>query len=249
MLSESEVQSDLILSAQHLKKSFLNRVVVKDVSITIKKGEAVGLLGPNGAGKTTCFYMMSGLIKPDKGTVKLNNYDISKLPMYQRARLGIGYLPQESSVFKTLTVEDNIKIVLEIVEKSKDKQNHIIDNLFKQFGLEHLRKTTANNLSGGERRKLEIARCLATKPDFILLDEPFAGIDPIAIYEIRYIIAKLKESGIGVLITDHNVRDTLKIVDKAYIIYDGKVLLEGEPDKIINDDEVKKVYLGQNFLF
>ena len=236
------------LSVQHLSKSYKKRPVLRDVSFDVQRGEAVALLGPNGAGKTTCFYMTTGLINPDKGTVMLDGQDVTNLPLYRRARLGIGYLPQESSIFKGLNVEDNLKAVIE-GQEDLDKNEHIrlLEDLLNEFGISHLRHTPSVALSGGERRRLEIARALAARPDYILLDEPLAGIDPIAVSDIRELISHLKDRGIGVLITDHNVRDCLGIVDRAYILHEGRILMTGTPDEIINDDNVRKVYLGEGF--
>ena len=235
------------LSAQHLSKSYKKRPVLRDVSFSIQRGEAVALLGPNGAGKTTCFYIITGLINADSGFISIDGQDITNLPMYRRARLGIGYLPQESSIFRGLSVEENLKAVIESLELDADAGELLLEDLMAEFGIEHLRRTPSVALSGGERRRVEIARALAARPDFILLDEPLAGIDPIAVGEIRNLIAHLKDRGIGVLITDHNVRDCLGIVDRAYILHDGKILMEGDPEKIINHDDVKRVYLGDNF--
>jgi len=213
----------------------------------LQRGEVVGLLGPNGAGKTTCFYMITGLIPVDYGTIELEGSDITKLPMYRRARLGIGYLPQEASIFRGLTVEENIRAVVELVEKEPERREMIIGDLLAEFSITHLRRTPAIALSGGERRRVEIARALATRPSFMLLDEPFAGVDPIAINEIRELVKHLKDRGIGVLITDHNVRETLDIIDRAYIIHDGQVLTEGTADEIVGDEDVRRVYLGEGF--
>lgn len=230
-----------------LVKRFKKRPVVRGVGLTIQRGEVVGLLGPNGAGKTTCFYMITGLIAPDHGSVFLDGNDITTLPMYRRARLGIGYLPQEASIFRGLSVEDNIRAVLEVVEKNRQRREAILDALLAEFSITHLRNTPALALSGGERRRVEIARALASNPHFILLDEPFAGIDPIAIGDIRDLVAHLKDRGIGVLITDHNVRETLDVIDRAYIIHDGMVLMEGAPSDIVGNEEVRRVYLGDRF--
>lgn len=235
------------LMAENLGKSFKRRPVVRGVSISVKRGEVVGLLGPNGAGKTTCFYMITGLIPADRGRIAIDGNDVTNLPMYQRARLGIGYLPQEASIFRGLTVEQNLRAVVELVENNKDKQQSIIDDLLNEFHITHLRGAPAIALSGGERRRVEIARSLATGPAFMLLDEPFAGIDPLAIGEIRELVAHLKERGLGVLITDHNVRETLEIIDRAYIIHEGEVLLEGAPGDIVGDEDVRRVYLGDRF--
>jgi len=235
------------LSAQHLSKSYKKRPVLRDVSFSIERGEAVALLGPNGAGKTTCFYIITGLIGADGGYIQLDGQDITNLPMYRRSRLGIGYLPQESSIFRGLSVEDNLRAVIESQDISAEDQELLLEDLMAEFGIGHLRRTPSLALSGGERRRVEIARALSARPDFILLDEPLAGIDPIAVSDIRNLISQLKERGIGVLITDHNVRDCLGIVDRAYILHDGKVMMEGAPEDIINHDDVKRVYLGENF--
>ena len=237
------------LVAEHLSKTYGLRPVVRDVSINVARGEAVGLLGANGAGKTTCFTMISGLIHPDAGKITLEGNNITKLPMHLRARMGISYLPQESSIFRGLSVQDNIMLVLEIVYAEEDEREKVLEELLAEFSISHLRYTMSTALSGGERRRLEIARAIARNPKFILLDEPLAGVDPIAIYDIKSLIAKLQSKGIGVLITDHNVRETLDIVDRAYIIYDGSVLKEGKPEDVVNCDEVKKLYLGQEFKF
>ena len=236
-----------ILEVFNIGKKYKNRSVLRNVSLNVRRGEAVGLLGPNGAGKTTCFYCITGLITPDYGDVHIEGQDITYMPMYKRARMGIGYLPQEASIFRNLSVEDNIKAVLEIVVKSKEKQEKLLEDLLNEFSIEHLRKAPAISLSGGERRRLEIARALAGQPSFILLDEPLAGIDPIAVGEIRQLVAQLKNRGLGVLITDHNVRETLDIIDRAYILHDGSVLMEGTPEQIVANEEVRKVYLGENF--
>ena len=235
------------LTVQGVQKSFGNRMVVRGVSLTLRRGEAVGLLGPNGAGKTTVFYMITGLIKADKGAIQFDGHDITHLPMYQRARLGIGYLPQEASIFRGLNVEDNIRAVLEVVEPSKKKREMELDKLLEEFNIARLRKTPSIALSGGERRRTEIARALATRPAYMLLDEPFAGIDPIAVGDIQQLVRHLTGRGIGVLITDHNVRETLGLTDRAYIIYSGEVLREGAADEIINDPEVRRLYLGEEF--
>lgn len=235
------------LTAVHLSKSYKKRPVLRDISMNVQRGEAVALLGPNGAGKTTSFYIMTGLIGADGGYVMLDGQDITNLPMYRRSRLGIGYLPQESSIFRGLNVEDNIRAVIESQELDKDDQEIMLEDLMAEFGVEHLRRTPSVALSGGERRRVEIARALAARPDFILLDEPLAGIDPIAVGDIRNLISHLKTRGIGVLITDHNVRDCLGIVDRAYILHDGKVLMEGSPEDIVNHKDVRRVYLGEGF--
>lgn len=235
------------LCVQHLSKSYKNRPVLRDVSLQVQRGEAVALLGPNGAGKTTCFYIITGLLAADGGTIRLNGQNITSLPIYRRSRLGIGYLPQESSIFRGLNVEDNLKAVLEGQDLSESLRTQLLEELLSEFGVEHLRRTPSVALSGGERRRVEIARALAARPDFIMLDEPLAGIDPIAVSEIRSLIAHLKTRGIGVLITDHNVRDTLGIVDRAYILHDGKVLTEGSPADIVGNEDVRRVYLGEGF--
>ncbi len=235
------------LRINHLSKSYKKRPVLRDVSFSLQRGEAVALLGPNGAGKTTSFYITTGLIAPDSGTIILDGQDITNLPMYRRARLGIGYLPQESSIFRGLSVEENIRAVLESQNLSKEEQDLLLEDLMSEFGISHLRRTPAIALSGGERRRVEIARALSARPEFILLDEPLAGIDPIAVSDIRGLISHLKDRGIGVLITDHNVRDCLDIVDRAYILHDGHVLMEGNADEIVNSDDVKRVYLGEGF--
>ena len=235
------------LIAQGLGKRFGKRPVLRGVSMSVQRGEAVGLLGPNGAGKTTSFYIITGLIKAEYGVVILDGRDITDLPMYRRARLGIGYLPQEPSIFRGLSVESNIRAVLEISETDREIREKRLDELLGEFGISHLRKTPAIALSGGERRRVEIARALATKPSFILLDEPLAGIDPIAVADIRELVSHLKDRGIGVLITDHNVRETLGIVDRAYIIHEGVVLMDGKPDEIVNHEDVRRVYLGERF--
>ncbi len=235
------------LGTVNIGRSFKKRPVVRDVSLNVHRGEVVGLLGPNGAGKTTCFYLITGLLAPDYGYVSLDGHDITDLPMYRRARLGIGYLPQESSIFRGLTVEQNIRGVLEVVEPSRDRQDAMVDQLLEEFSITHLRRTPAMALSGGERRRVEIARALATQPAFMLLDEPLAGIDPIAVGDIRELVLHLRDRGIGVLITDHNVRDTLDIVDRAYIIHEGSVLMEGAPSEIVAHEDVRRVYLGDRF--
>lgn len=235
------------LATLNLGKHYKGRPVLRDVSLQVQRGQAVGLLGPNGAGKTTCFYIITGLIKADAGQVLLDGQDITGLPMYRRARLGIGYLPQEASIFRGMSVEDNILAVLEVVEKDPTRREQMLEELLAEFSVSHLRRSPAVALSGGERRRVEIARALATQPHFILLDEPLAGIDPIAVGEIRELVLQLKERGIGVLITDHNVRDTLDLVDNAYIIHEGRVLRSGAPEEIVEDEDVRRVYLGENF--
>ena len=238
-----------ILLAKNISKSYCDKFVIRDISIEIKQGEVVGLLGPNGAGKTTTFYMIVGLVKADKGNIFINEADITNLAIHQRARLGIGYLPQEASIFRGMNVEENIMAVLEIVEPNKNKRKEKLEELLEEFSITHIRKSHALALSGGERRRTEIARALATDPSFILLDEPFAGVDPIAVNDIRAMVSHLKDRGIGVLITDHNVRETLSIVDRAYIVYDGKILFAGNRQEIIDNQDVRKVYLGENFSF
>jgi lipopolysaccharide export system ATP-binding protein len=236
-----------VLAVHGVEKSFVGRMVVKGVSLYVRKGEAVGLLGPNGAGKTTVFYMATGLIKADKGRIELDGRDVTKLPMYQRARLGIGYLPQEASIFRGLNVEENIRSVLEVVEPNAKRREHDLDSLLEEFNIGRLRKTPSIALSGGERRRVEIARALASRPNYMLLDEPFAGIDPIAVGDIQTLVRHLTNRGIGVLITDHNVRETLGLTDRAYIIYSGEVLMEGRADDIVNNPDVRRLYLGEEF--
>ncbi|MCA3358418.1 MAG: LPS export ABC transporter ATP-binding protein [Alphaproteobacteria bacterium] len=235
------------LYATGLGKRYKKRPVVRNVSLSLQRGEAVGLLGPNGAGKTTTFYMITGLVQPDEGRVMMDGHDVTMLPMYRRARLGLGYLPQEASIFRGLTVEQNIRAALEVVEPEADRRAAMLDELLAEFGIAHLRRAPALALSGGERRRCEIARALATHPSYILLDEPLAGIDPIAVGEIRDLVKHLKDRGIGVLITDHNVRETLEIIDRAYILHDGKVLMEGNPQEIVANEDVRRVYLGEKF--
>jgi len=235
------------LAARGVGKTYKKRPVVRNVTIELHRGEAVGLLGPNGAGKTTTFYMIVGLVKPDTGLISLDGADITSMPMYRRARLGIGYLPQEASVFRGLNVEQNIMAALEVAEPDPDKRDLMLDELLGEFGIAHLRRTPALALSGGERRRVEIARALATQPAYILLDEPLAGIDPIAVNEIRELVSHLKDRGIGVLITDHNVRETLGIIDRAYIMHDGALLMEGRPDEVVAHEDVRRVYLGERF--
>ena len=236
-----------VLSVHSVEKSFVGRQVVKGVSLYVRKGEAVGLLGPNGAGKTTVFYMITGLIKADKGRIELDGYNVTPLPMYQRARLGIGYLPQEASIFRGLSVEENIRAVLEVVEPDAKRRERDLNGLLEEFNIARLRKTPAIALSGGERRRVEIARSLATRPNYMLLDEPFAGIDPIAVGDIQALVRHLTNRGIGVLITDHNVRETLGLTDRAYIIYSGEVLMEGHAADIVNNPDVRRLYLGEEF--
>ncbi len=235
------------LTVHNIVKAFKKRTVVRGVSLEVARGEAVGLLGPNGAGKTTVFYMITGLIPPDEGSIRIDGRDVTKLPMYRRARLGIGYLPQEASIFRGLTVEENILAVLETVEPNKAERHVQLDALLEEFRVTRLRKSPAIRLSGGERRRVEIARALATRPSFMLLDEPFAGIDPIAVNDIRALVVHLTKRGIGVLITDHNVRETLDLVGRAYIIHDGMVLTHGTAHEIINNEDVRRVYLGDQF--
>jgi lipopolysaccharide export system ATP-binding protein len=235
------------LMAAGLSKSYKGRQVVNGVSLGVRAGEAVGLLGPNGAGKTTCFYMVTGLVPVDKGKIEIDGFDITNLPMYRRARLGIGYLPQEASIFRGLTVENNIRAVLEVVESSRKEREKSLDSLLEEFHISHLRKSPAMSLSGGERRRLEIARALASRPHYMLLDEPFAGIDPIAVADIQQLVRHLTTRGIGVLITDHNVRETLKLIDRAYIIHNGEILKHGTAADIIADANVRRLYLGEDF--
>jgi lipopolysaccharide export system ATP-binding protein len=235
------------LVVTRIAKSYNKRPVVRSVSLSLKRGEVVGLLGPNGAGKTTCFYMITGLIPVDAGTIEVDGYDVTRLPMYRRARLGIGYLPQEASIFRGLTAEENIRATSELVEPEPGLLEAAVEELLAEFGVTHVRNTPAVALSGGERRRVEIARALATHPSYILLDEPLAGIDPIAVGEIRALVKHLKDRGVGVLITDHNVRDALDIIDRAYILHDGQVMKEGTPQEIVADREVRRVYLGERF--
>tara|TARA_B100000767_G_C19774017_1_gene541604 strand:+ start:1928 stop:2677 length:750 start_codon:yes stop_codon:yes gene_type:complete len=237
------------LKANNIFKSYKGRKVVNDISIEVNQGEIIGLLGPNGAGKTTSFYMIVGLIKPDSGTISIDNYDITNFPMYLRAQKGIGYLAQEPSVFRKLSVEDNIKAVLELTEMSKEKQSNKMETLIEEFGLQKIRKSRGDLLSGGERRRTEIARALATDPKFVLLDEPFAGVDPIAVEDIQKIVSHLKKKNIGILITDHNVQETLAITDRTYLMFEGNILKAGKPEELAEDKMVRKLYLGQNFEF
>jgi lipopolysaccharide export system ATP-binding protein len=236
-----------VLLVSGLEKAYKGRRVVRGVDLGVRRGEAVGLLGPNGAGKTTCFYMITGLVQADKGRIELDGHDITQTPMYQRARLGIGYLPQEASIFRGLSVENNIRAVLEVVESSKKEREYRLDALLEEFHIAHLRKSPSIALSGGERRRCEIARALATRPSFMLLDEPFAGVDPIAVGDIQDLVRHLTKRGIGVLITDHNVRETLGLIDRAYIINEGRVLSHGSPDEIVSNSEVRRTYLGEQF--
>ena len=237
----------MIFKANNIIKYYGKRAVVNNVSLEVNKGEIVGLLGPNGAGKTTSFYMMVGLVKPDQGNVYLDDQDITKTPMYKRSKMGIGYLPQEVSVFRKLSVEDNILAILQMTTLTKQEQYNRLEDLIEEFGLNHVRKNLGIKLSGGEKRRTEIARTLAINPSFILLDEPFAGVDPIAVEDIQRIVLKLKKKGIGVLITDHNVQETLSIVDRAYLLFEGSILKSGSAETLSKDEQVKKVYLGQNF--
>lgn len=235
------------LMAVNIGKSFKKRPVLRGISMELQRGEAVGLLGPNGAGKTTSFYIITGLLSPDYGWVTLDGNDITDMPMYRRSRMGVGYLPQEASIFRGLNVEQNIRGVLEVTESNRERREAMLEELMAEFSITHLRRTPAMALSGGERRRVEIARALASQPSFILLDEPLAGIDPIAVGDIRDLVKHLKDRGIGVLITDHNVRETLEIVDRAYIIHDGMVLMEGSPSEIVAHEDVRRVYLGERF--
>lgn len=235
------------LQVRNLRKSYKKRPVIRDVTLSLARGEVVALLGPNGSGKTTCFYSIAGLVSPEGGQVMIDGKDVTALPMYRRARLGVGYLPQEMSIFRGLSVEDNILAVLEIRERDSHKRRERLEELLSEFSITHLRRAPALALSGGERRRVEIARCLAAEPSYLLLDEPFAGVDPIAVGEIRHLVQDLKSRGLGVLITDHNVRETLEIVDRAYILHDGHVLMSGTTEEIVQDETVRRVYLGQNF--
>lgn len=244
-LSVTEGSAGLVVRS--LRKSYKKRPVIRDVSMRLNRGEVVALLGPNGSGKTTCFYSIAGLVTPEGGEVLIDGKDVTALPMYRRARLGIGYLPQEVSIFRGLSVEDNILAVLEITEADRHKRRERLEELLSEFSMTHLRRAQALALSGGERRRVEIARCLAANPKYLLLDEPFAGVDPIAVGEIRHLVHDLKSRGIGVLITDHNVHETLEIVDRAYILHDGQVLMSGTTEEIVRDETVRRVYLGQNF--
>lgn len=238
---------DAGLHIKNLRKSYRKKVVIRDLSMDLGRGEVVALLGPNGCGKSTCFYSIAGLVTPEGGNVVLDGRDVTSLPMYRRAKMGIGYLPQEMSIFRGMSVEDNITAILEISEPDRHKRRERLEELLSEFSIEHLRRASALALSGGERRRAEIARCLAADPKYVLLDEPFAGVDPIAVGEIRGLVADLKNRGIGVLITDHNVRETLEIVDRAYIMHDGKILMSGTADEVVRDENVRRVYLGQNF--
>lgn len=235
------------LRIEHLRKSFRKKLVIRDVTMSLDRGEVVALLGPNGSGKTTCFYAIAGLIFPEAGSVSIDGRDVTSLPMYRRARLGIGYLPQEMSIFRGLSVEDNIAAVLDISQSDSRKRRERLEELLSDFSIGHLRQAPALALSGGERRRVEIARCLAADPKYLLLDEPFAGVDPISVGDIRHLVTDLKKRGIGVLITDHNVRETLEIVDRAYILHDGQVLMSGTPAEVVENENVRRVYLGDNF--
>ena len=247
-MTELTVQEgDVGLKIVNLRKSYRKKVVIRDVTFQLGRGEVVALLGPNGSGKTTCFYAIAGLVTPEGGKIIIDGREITTLPMYRRAKLGIGYLPQEMSIFRGMNVEDNIMAILEIAVPKKRKQRERLEELLSEFSIEHLRRASAMALSGGERRRVEIARCLAAGPKYVLLDEPFAGVDPIAVSEIRHLVADLKNRGIGVLITDHNVQETLQIVDRAYILHDGKVLMSGTTAEVIADENVRRVYLGQSF--
>ncbi len=247
LTSPTLVASNHGLGAENLGKRFRKRPVLRDVSLSVQRGEAVGLLGPNGAGKTTCFHVLTGLISADYGVITLDGHEITNLPMYRRARLGIGYLPQEASIFRGLNVERNIRAAIEVSEPIRDRREAMLEELLAEFSISHLRRTPALTLSGGERRRVEIARALASRPSFMLLDEPLAGIDPIAVADIRDLISHLKDRGIGVLITDHNVREALEIVDRAYILHDGRILMEGAPSEIVAHKDVRRVYLGDRF--
>ena len=244
-LEVTEGQGGLLI--RNIGKSYKKRPVLRDVSLELHRGEVVALLGPNGAGKTTCFYSIAGLVNPDAGTVIIDGVDITFLPMYRRAKMGIGYLPQEASIFRGMSVEDNIRSILELNIKGRRQQQKMLDELLAEFSITHLRRASALALSGGERRRVEIARCLASQPKYVLFDEPFAGVDPIAVNEIRDLVAHLKDRGIGVLITDHNVRETLEIVDRAYILHDGTVLMSGTPEEVVQNQQVRQVYLGEQF--
>ena len=235
------------LQVEHLRKSYRKKTVIRDFSMTLERGEVVALLGPNGSGKTTTFYAVAGLVTPEGGKVVIDGQDVTNLPMYRRAQLGIGYLPQEMSIFRGLSVQDNISAILDITERDRHKRRERLEELLSEFSIEHLRRAPALALSGGERRRVEIARCLAANPKYLLLDEPFAGVDPISVGDIRHLVADLKKRGIGVLITDHNVRETLEIVDRAYILHEGRVLMSGTPDDVVENENVRRVYLGENF--
>lgn len=247
MAKSTTSNADSGLTVTGLGKSYKRRVVLRDVNIALKRGEVVALLGPNGAGKTTCFYAIAGLVSPNMGRVIVDGKDATDLPMYRRAKLGLGYLPQEASIFRGMTVEKNIASIIELWVKSRAKQARRLEELLDEFSIQHIRKSPAVALSGGERRRVEIARCLASNPNYVLLDEPFAGVDPIAVGDIRALVSQLKERDIGVLITDHNVRETLEIVDRAYILHDGVVLMDGTPEMVVKNDDVRRVYLGKDF--
>ncbi|WP_299966535.1 LPS export ABC transporter ATP-binding protein [uncultured Roseobacter sp.] len=244
-LTVSEGSAGLRIS--HLRKAYRKKTVIRDFSMYLERGEVVALLGPNGSGKTTTFYAVAGLVTPEGGTVLIDGQDVTNLPMYRRARLGIGYLPQEMSIFRGLSVQDNISAILDIAEPDHHKRRERLEELLSEFSIEHLRRASAMALSGGERRRVEIARCLAASPKYLLLDEPFAGVDPISVGDIRHLVADLKKRGIGVLITDHNVRETLEIVDRAYILHEGRVLMSGTPEEVVENENVRRVYLGDNF--
>ncbi len=246
-MPESGEDAAGILEARNIKKSIRRRPIVRDVSLRLERGEIVGILGPNGAGKSTCFYMIAGLLAPDSGEVLIDGQDVTELPMYRRARLGLGYLPQEVSVFRGLSVEDNIMAVLEFRERDRAARRRRLDELLKEFSITHLRTTKASLLSGGERRRVEIARCLASQPSYILLDEPFAGIDPIVVGDVRRLVRELKDRNIGVLITDHNARDALALVDRVYVMFEGAILTHGPPSEVANDRIVRRVYLGDDY--
>ncbi len=248
-LNKAGDEGELVLRTDNLVKKYRQRVVANHVSINVRQGEIVGLLGPNGAGKTTTFYMTTGLVTPNEGRVFLNDVEITKLPVYKRAKLGIGYLPQEASVFRTLTVEDNLRLVLEMTDTTADYQREKLESLLNEFHLQKVRKNLGNRLSGGERRRCEIARCLAINPRFIMLDEPFAGVDPIAVEDIQSIVYKLKEKNIGILITDHNAPETLSITDRAYLLFEGKILFQGSSEQLAENPVVREKYLGRNFIF
>jgi lipopolysaccharide export system ATP-binding protein len=235
------------LVASNLGKSYRRRPILRDVSLSLRRGEVTALLGPNGAGKTTCFYTIAGLIPPDSGSVHVDGADVTYLPMYRRAKLGIGYLPQEASVFRGLSVADNIRAILEVTISDEEKRHEMLDELLGEFSISHLARAPAMSLSGGERRRVEIARCLASQPRYVLLDEPFAGVDPLAVADIRKLVRQLKDRGLGVLITDHNVRETLEIVDRAYILHGGSIIMTGTPEEVVRDDNVRQVYLGESF--
>jgi lipopolysaccharide export system ATP-binding protein len=245
VLKVAEGSAGLIVS--HLRKSYRKKTVIRDFSMRLDRGEVVALLGPNGSGKTTTFYSIAGLVSPESGNVMIDGQDVTNLPMYRRAQMGIGYLPQETSIFRGLSVEDNIAAILDITESDRHKRRERLEELLSEFSIEHLRRAPALALSGGERRRVEIARCLAAKPKYLLLDEPFAGVDPISVGDIRHLVSDLKKRGIGVLITDHNVRETLEIVDRAYILHDGQVLMSGTPADVVENENVRRVYLGDNF--